>query len=677
MRKFVNCLGEGAGWDPEFCKSRKGNYFDAHKTFIGWREEAKRIADEDEESRGEPCDEDGEDPSIIQTFMQGPQGSDICDLEASVVENFCGSNIPESLREDRLGDLPTNRNFWFAGSCSGGEGSSRIQPQWLTPQAFCREFNKHVRFDPSDKCVEAQDMPGASGPAHGVCPGNPGDDGGGNTCKLTSLQNSFVGDPDALSFGALISTATIHLASPLAKTLHNHLASVTSIEVETCSDRFLTFQLSFSLPYFAWRTSPRPCKDQRLTRTNQPLRSFRDVSPLILVPNKLPAYLYQAQISCVVAGFDEWTWTAHCLADSYFDGEDGENVQQYSKDARDGASTNPFLHGVIEAGRPFHKAREFFLRVFSVRLKQVWKEWQTVVTNIKNSISRYEEEHLTPLLPSCTTKDTRHDEAEIRKAFEWVNNAMRITKELSEILSKTVDACERFAENDAVNFQDFLNISHAQKLLHSIQRVIEDFQTLRTELRAIIERCEDFVHKLEFRIQLEAICMGNFQSALVKDNNELAKTTQRLSVIMMLFVSPVAVAAQIFSIPENLVPFVPRNFVSFLVLTCTLGIASYAFLDYQEIVRLWRKLQPVSGELAFGNVLRFWATGIYGARATARIAGMVLSLRRPRTNVPPQEVAELGMMLPLRLSLTDLQNIADDFAATDSAHGIVELSHAV
>lgn len=93
----------------------------------------------------------------------------------------------------------------------------------------------------------------------------------------------------------------------------------------------------------------------------------------------------------MVAGYDESNWTAHCLADTYFDGEAGENVHKYSKDARAGAETDPFFYGLTEAERPIHKAREFYLRVLATRLNLVREEWQKVVRNIKKSVSKYEE----------------------------------------------------------------------------------------------------------------------------------------------------------------------------------------------------------------------------------------------------------------------------------------------
>lgn len=147
MRKIPNCLGRNAGWDTQFSEGKRVKYFDVRKVWRDWYEEASSLGDEDEESRTDPDDADGEGPSMIQEFMRGLQGSYICQLEATTVENFCSSDLLESLCRDGKGilsDLHENRNIWFAGSCLGVAESSTLQPRWLTPQNFYREFRKHV-----------------------------------------------------------------------------------------------------------------------------------------------------------------------------------------------------------------------------------------------------------------------------------------------------------------------------------------------------------------------------------------------------------------------------------------------------------------------------------------------------------------------------------------------------
>ncbi|KAI1611967.1 hypothetical protein EDD36DRAFT_475669 [Exophiala viscosa] len=647
MRKVGNCLGNSAGWNPLFSESRRGQYFDASKLWIVWLDEAKRTDDEDGNLPRDSSGEDMNDSSIIQDFMRGLQGSYVCDSEAKIVENFCDSTLLKLLWTGQLSDLQSPRNIWFARSYLDDMGCPRQRSQWLTPHDLFGKFGKDF--------TGGQDVPvtrGTCGPTQGASLAFPDNgDAGGPSTKAASWEVTkhsnwapatidqehhsqpepdhlliFVNDPDPLSFCALIGTVSCHLASALSKTLYNHVASVATIEIDAWSGRFPTFQLLFALPYFAWRSSPEPFGNKRRTRTEQPLRRLRNVSLLSPHPDNVPSFLYEAQISCVIAGFDEWTWTAHCLVDSYFDGEAGENVQQYSKDATDGLHTNPFGYGLIDAQLLFNRAREFFLQVLAIRLSLVKGEWQRVVTNVKMSVCAYEarlivaqKKHQYPLPRSrarAAAEDIRLD-AEVWRSSEWLSTVTSITSDLSERLSHTVDACARFGQNDAVSFWDIHNITHNKKLLNSIQSAMQGLEGLRTELEAIIKRCEDFGRLLEIRIKLESIRMGNCQSELVKagneyakasrgladDNNKLARTTQKLSTIMMLYVSPIALTAGIFSMDENVIPFIPPNFASFVLMTFFFGVVGYFFQKYQDhLLKYWQNLQTSVGQLVHGHL---------------------------------------------------------------------------
>lgn len=119
--------------------------------------------------------------------------------------------------------------------------------------------------------------------------------------------------------------------------------------------------------------------------------------------------------------------------------------------------------------------------------------------------------------------------------------------------------------------------------------------------------------------------------------------------------------AGIFSTQTNVMPLIPQNFVSFVLMTLTFGVAGYIFLKYQErLVQLWRKLQMSLGRLPYGNVIRFWAVctealrlllrhaGIYGARANAVWLEVVQFVRRHPPDASQPEEVVLEMALPSR-----------------------------
>jgi hypothetical protein len=155
------------------------------------------------------------------------------------------------------------------------------------------------------------------------------------------------------------------------------------------------FQLAFHLPYYVWRSSQKPCQDHRQFANGDPLRHSRDVSFLNWKTCGSSGFLYEAQISCVVAGPDEWRWVAYCFVDTYFDGveEAKETVLSYHEDslADEGMRVDPLTYGVVNPDNPIQDPREYFLMVFRIRIDQVKREWQQVVEKVYQSIREYEQ----------------------------------------------------------------------------------------------------------------------------------------------------------------------------------------------------------------------------------------------------------------------------------------------
>jgi hypothetical protein len=156
------------------------------------------------------------------------------------------------------------------------------------------------------------------------------------------------------------------------------------------------FQLAFHLPYFAWRSPKSAMKafrDERQDADGNPLRHSQDVSFLNWGDSGRPSFLYEAQISCVVSGPDEWVWDAYFFIDNYFDAgeETQESVQSYHEDSEGehGTIMDPLTYGVATADEPEERPKPYFLMVFQIRVKQVCREWEQVVGKLQHSIRKY------------------------------------------------------------------------------------------------------------------------------------------------------------------------------------------------------------------------------------------------------------------------------------------------
>ncbi len=94
----------------------------------------------------------------------------------------------------------------------------------------------------------------------------------------------------------------------------------------TLKEQSFGFALGFHLPSYALREGPTRQIDAR------GLRRHADFIPDHSTPG-ISEYLYEAQISVVVTGIDEWFWTAYCCTDTHFGSE--ETVQYYHKNGLD------------------------------------------------------------------------------------------------------------------------------------------------------------------------------------------------------------------------------------------------------------------------------------------------------------------------------------------------------
>ena len=132
--------------------------------------------------------------------------------------------------------------------------------------------------------------------------------------------------------------------------------------------------MEFHLPYYALRQSAIPYRDSRPLRRCGRFITTRNTG--------LPEYLYEAQISVIVTGFDEWFWTAYCCTDTYFGSE--KNIHFY----HDGGPSGYDAPG--GGDRPNHdpiwNPREYFLNVLSRRFRQITKEWSIVVYTIEDRL---------------------------------------------------------------------------------------------------------------------------------------------------------------------------------------------------------------------------------------------------------------------------------------------------
>ncbi|KIX00328.1 uncharacterized protein Z518_10467 [Rhinocladiella mackenziei CBS 650.93] len=390
-------------------------------TWLEWEAKAKVSVDDnlapgtalrDEESDARAGTGGGEEKNVIRDFMQDSDKSELCQPQADKVDDFAwGGDLDLLAAETWKGPRSLPFVAWLdERSSEGGVERSRPYRGLLTAHDLHRQLKK-PRFREVGSGHE--NAPNTDGSGSGeVAP-----------CSAAERQREdqekdedepdaerrliFVNDLDCWTVYALVGTASVHQQPALRSALYNYLGAEGSIEVTVSSVGWPTFQLAFHLPYHVWRTSAEPCHDHRFDKHGEPLRHVKDVSLLNCECDGSKAFIYEAQISCVLAGFDEWRWVAYCFVDSYYDGEDGETVLQYHRDRMNGMHADPLEHGNADAEKPIEKAREFFLKVFRIRIDQVKSEWELVVDKVNKSIRKYEQVSLPGSSPFCGPESAR------------------------------------------------------------------------------------------------------------------------------------------------------------------------------------------------------------------------------------------------------------------------------
>lgn len=101
-------------------------------------------------------------------------------------------------------------------------------------------------------------------------------------------------------------------------------------------------------------------------------------------------YLHQVELSCAVAGQDQYVWMAYLFIDLYHE-RDGDNLlEDYESQMAQMAQLSQVGQGFdVEdpllgksSGRPLHKPREYYLELLARRTSQAEWEWHRTVNHV-------------------------------------------------------------------------------------------------------------------------------------------------------------------------------------------------------------------------------------------------------------------------------------------------------
>ncbi|KAI1618374.1 hypothetical protein EDD36DRAFT_414054 [Exophiala viscosa] len=478
-----------------------------------------------------------DDEDTFQDFMRAFGESDDCASQCDLVKEFCSSATLEGLFDEQVGQTSSipRSTAWLLDS-GVKEGKRRIFGPLTANQLYNELSRSHLSPLKTDVQSIRQLAPDKTKrlrsfylqlvrPQYNL--GTPMDQQGKmamgevhkSACRRTRRY-----------FLALICKASYTQSFGLRTALYRHLAHDPYFEMAVTSEGHRIFQLAFHLPYYALRRSQEPHPDHRRGRNGEVLRRCMNLS-LLDMGDHSPIFVYEADITVVVTGTSEQSWSAYCFSDTRFDGEteDRDHVELHKnvlekedpcsphaiwKDWTDGCSDD-YLH-----------AREYFLCILGHRLALVFGEWNLVVEVLQQSICRREQHEIfQPLTLSSDRKYSVEEEVSCWRLHAWVAVVKEKVESFSEQLSATVEACEEFLLDYDRDFQEASTKCDKSHL--EILKRTKELKRLKRTLECLEKRLIAFERKpghqlkykqIELWIQLQAITQASLTAKSARNS---------------------------------------------------------------------------------------------------------------------------------------------------------------
>ncbi|KAI9370227.1 hypothetical protein BJX61DRAFT_544848 [Aspergillus egyptiacus] len=222
----------------------------------------------------------------------------------------------------------------------------------------------------------------------------------------------------------------------------------------------LGFTLEFHLPHYVLREDNISLHDSRRLRKH---RIFRLSGP---------EAIYEAQLSLIVFGADEFFWTAYFCEDVYFRATNP--ISEYLQDKLDGPSA-----GLRMSRFPIWDPRYYFLYVLAIRMRQITMEWAVLVKIITGQLDQHDDLFL-------------EDEPSLRKTKEytWILGTLR---RLRNLLARVIATLVSFDDNNAVYFDldsEGLLFDQFRDCFDQVRQYTAELATVRMVLEQHIEMLE-------------------------------------------------------------------------------------------------------------------------------------------------------------------------------------------
>ncbi|KAK0723481.1 hypothetical protein B0T26DRAFT_261689 [Lasiosphaeria miniovina] len=300
----------------------------------------------------------------------------------------------------------------------------------------------------------------------------------------------YIDSLDPLIISILAKTTTCLETPVVQRTILRYLTARTCFDAHIAVRGFKTFSLELNISYFSLRRGSRPILDQRARwdgkgHLRETLCSPRDPTSPSSTPGALYS-IYETQLSVAVTGVDHWRWTAWALVDSWFEPQD--SVSEYHEGGETTAQLDPLAAGQVEVDPPTRYPREYFLKVFEIRILEIEKEWNYTLQVLREEVQRI---GVDPLFASPQRSfESEQGREKIRRLSTWNGDMIRLVGTLLKSLSRTLGAWDIFQKTDIGYFlyDDASCSKRPEQLLPSLRIIEKTFLNLhvtRQELEQV------------------------------------------------------------------------------------------------------------------------------------------------------------------------------------------------
>ncbi|KAI0127838.1 hypothetical protein BJ170DRAFT_389979 [Xylariales sp. AK1849] len=549
-----------------------------------WNVEFTILRSIDEEEANKPCIETWEaikpGDSIITLFVETDEVDTSPDQISRDIQEFC----PDARR---VKDLHTSKAPVALLNDSDSSGRHRIYGSALTANQLYEALQR-PRFQGRRSATRvAQNTRKAQSENSAI----------ENTLDSNEPDAErrliYVANPDQWTVLALAATATYHQARFLRRFIYDHLAFNASIDVVIPPRGLSAFALIFHLPFYALRESTLPpVNDIRYKGGERLLRQYQDITFLSSPPwtqknNSEFVYLYESQVSCLVSGWDRWTWVAYLFIDLYYGNADQESLDDYREESDQFAdqlgsefsTIDPLLAGQ-GGGKPERRPREYFLNVFEVRSRKVMNEWHRLVTKVHQDIKRSRESCGYPSQEMSDTLSTVETDGERskRKAFlAWSNKVVELLTKLIRGLDENVLAWKDFS---AGSVRCFYSPGSSLNVLEPDERQLLAIQGHFTEMARLLRRLQDASGELQDITKDLKLRLANENNEFAIIQQATAQDVKLLTSITFHFV-PFALVAAFLSTRQGFFP-IPETLSSLIISLLILELLVWILLDKQS-----------------------------------------------------------------------------------------------